>query len=77
MTDMLLRILGGLILLAVLVIAFFAWTLRPLDMDAVSQQWMTEQDRFVTVDGEDWRVRESGPGRRADPRPDPRLQSFA
>ncbi|VXC55440.1 Alpha/beta hydrolase [Oceanicaulis sp. 350] len=61
MTDMLLRILGGLILLAVLVIAFFAWTLRPLDMDAVSQQWMTEQDRFVTVDGEDWRVRESGP----------------
>ena len=58
---MLLRILGGLILLAVLVIAFFAWTLRPLDAGAVQSQWMTEADRFVTIAGEDWRVRETGP----------------
>ena len=58
---MLLRILGGVILLAVLVIAVFAWTLRPLDTNAVQSEWMTQADRFVTVDGEDWRVRESGP----------------
>ena len=58
---MLLRILGGVILLAVLVIAYFAWTLRPLDSGAAQSEWMTDADRFVTVEGEDWRVRESGP----------------
>lgn len=58
---MLLRILGGVILLAVLVIAFIAWTLRPLDAGAVQSEWMTEADRFVTIEGEDWRVRETGP----------------
>lgn len=58
---MLLRILGGVILLAVLVIAYIAWTLRPLDASAAQSEWMTDADRFVTVDGEDWRVRETGP----------------
>ena len=58
---MLLRILGGVILLAVLVIAYIAWTLRPLDADSVRSAWMTEADRFVTVEGEAWRVRETGP----------------
>lgn len=58
---MLLRILGGVILLAVLVIAYIAWTLRPLDAGAVQSEWMTDADRFVSVDGEDWRVRETGP----------------
>jgi pimeloyl-ACP methyl ester carboxylesterase len=61
MKSVLLRILGGVILLAVLIIALFAWMLRPLDADAVAAQWMTSEDRFVTVDGERWRVRESGP----------------
>jgi len=58
---MLLRILGGLLLLVIAVIAFIAWSLRPLDADAVSAAWMTEEDRFVTIGTETWRVRESGP----------------
>ena len=58
---MLLRILGGLILLAVLVIAFFAWPLRPLDAGAVQSQWMTEADRFVPMAGAGCRVRDTRP----------------
>jgi len=58
---MLLRIFGGLLLLIVAAIAFTAWSLQPLNTDAVEVDWMTRDDRFVTVDGERWRVRESGP----------------
>lgn len=58
---MLLRILGALILLIIAVIGFIAWTLRPLDAGAVAERYMTVEDRFVEIDGETWRVRESGP----------------
>ena len=58
---MLLRILGGLLLLAVLLVAFFAWMMQPVDRDAAEAQWMTGEDRMVDAAGQTWRVRESGP----------------
>lgn len=58
---MLLRILGGVLLIIIAIVAFVAWSLRPIDADAARSAWMTSEDRIVTLDGEDWRVRESGP----------------
>lgn len=58
---MLLRILGALILLAVIVIAAFAWLMRPVDVSEAAARWMTPEDRMVEAAGETWRVRESGP----------------
>ncbi|XBQ15912.1 MAG: alpha/beta hydrolase [Oceanicaulis sp.] len=58
---MLLRILGALILIAVALVALFAWMMQPVGADAAASQWMTEEDRMVDAAGETWRVRESGP----------------
>lgn len=58
---MLLRILGALILVAVVVVALFAWLMRPVDTIEAQSRWMTEQDRLVDAAGQSWRVRESGP----------------
>ncbi|MFW5660218.1 MAG: alpha/beta fold hydrolase, partial [Oceanicaulis sp.] len=58
---MLLRILGALILIAVALIAAFAWLTRPVDPSEAQAAWMTPEDRMVEVGGERWRVRESGP----------------
>lgn len=58
---MLLRILGALILVAVVLIAAFAWLMQPVDRAQALSQWMTEEDRMVDAAGQSWRVRESGP----------------
>ncbi|MGJ3230491.1 MAG: alpha/beta fold hydrolase [Oceanicaulis sp.] len=58
---MLLRILGALILIAVVVIALFAWLMQPVDRSEAQARWMTQEDRMVEAAGQSWRVRESGP----------------
>lgn len=58
---MLLRILGALVLLLVLVVAGFAWLMRPMDSSEAEARWMTDEDRMVEAAGARWRVRESGP----------------
>ncbi|MGX6647839.1 alpha/beta fold hydrolase [Maricaulaceae bacterium MS644] len=58
---MLLRILGALLLIAVLVIAAFAWLMQPVDRSQAEAMWMTDEDRMVEAAGQTWRVRESGP----------------
>jgi len=58
---MLLRILGALILIAVMVVAVFAWLMQPTDPSQAEARWMTDEDRMVNAAGETWRVRESGP----------------
>ena len=57
---MLLRILGALILVAVILIAVVAYLMRPQSIDDAAAQWMTGEDRFVEAAGQTWRVRESG-----------------
>ncbi|MEQ8404350.1 MAG: alpha/beta fold hydrolase [Oceanicaulis sp.] len=58
---MLLRILGTLILIAVIAVAVFAWLLQPVDRSQAQARWMSEEDRLVEAAGQTWRVRESGP----------------
>ncbi len=58
---MLKKILGALILLAVIVIAVFAWMLRPADTSEIEARYMTGEDRYVEAAGQRWRVRETGP----------------
>ncbi|MEQ8434570.1 MAG: alpha/beta fold hydrolase [Oceanicaulis sp.] len=58
---MLLRILGALLLIAVLVVAAFAWLMQPVDRSQAEAMWMTDEDRMVEAAGQTWRVRESGP----------------
>ncbi len=58
---MLLRILGALILIIVLLVAVLAYLMQPPSLDDVRRAWMGEDDRLVEIDGESWRVRESGP----------------
>ncbi|MGF1463726.1 MAG: alpha/beta fold hydrolase [Maricaulaceae bacterium] len=57
---MLLRILGVLLLIAVVVIGFVVWSLRDLGADELETRYAA-QDRFIEADGLRWRVRESGP----------------
>ncbi len=59
---MILRILGGALLLLVLIAAFLAWSHRPLSPETLQARYMSDEDRFVEAGGETWRVRESGPG---------------
>lgn len=61
MKRILLSVLGGVILLVVLVVALFAWMLRPADTDAIEAEYFTGADRYVEAAGQNWRVRESGP----------------
>lgn len=58
---MLLRILGALILLAVLAIGLFVWLSQPVSQQAAESAWFGENDRYVTVEGEQWRIRQTGP----------------
>lgn len=58
---MLLRILGALILIAILVVAVFAFLSRSGDPDAPAADLQTGADRFVEAAGATWRVREDGP----------------
>lgn len=58
---MLLRILGALLLLAVLAATVIAFLMRPAGLEEARAQWMSEEDRLVDAAGQTWRVRESGP----------------
>ena len=58
--SILLRVLGVLILLAVALIAAFVWFSRPVSTEQAVAEWMGENDRMVEVNGESWRIRESG-----------------
>ncbi|GGE37554.1 alpha/beta hydrolase [Marinicauda pacifica] len=58
---MLLRILGGLILLVVAAAAVLLWLSRPVETGELRDTYLTGEDRYVTAAGLDWRVRESGP----------------
>lgn len=59
---MLLRILGALILIAILVIAVFAFLNRSGGPDRAEAELQAGADRFVEAAGQTWRVREDGPG---------------
>lgn len=58
---MLTRILGVIILIGVIVVAWLAWTMRPADTGDLRDEYLTGSDRYVSAAGFDWRVRESGP----------------
>lgn len=58
---MILRILGGVLLVLVLIAAFLAWSHRPLSPETLEARYMSDEDRFVDAAGQTWRVRESGP----------------
>lgn len=58
---MLLRILGALILIAILVVAVFAFLSRTGGPDVPAAALQTGADRLVDAGGETWRVREDGP----------------
>lgn len=58
---MLKRVLGALLLVAVIAVAVFAWMSRPVDTGALRDAYLTGEDRYVSAAGFDWRVRESGP----------------
>ena len=55
------RIIGALILLAVIVIAVLAFLGREPDAAEIESAYFTEDDRIVSAAGMDWRVRETGP----------------
>jgi len=61
MTNMLLRILGALVLIAVLVIAVFVFLSRTGAPEQPAAELRTGADRFVEAAGQSWRVREDGP----------------
>ncbi|PWE17920.1 alpha/beta hydrolase [Marinicauda salina] len=56
-----LRILGALLLLAVIVVAVLVWLSRPVDDATLEARYFTDEDRYVEAAGFEWRVRESGP----------------
>lgn len=58
---MLTRILGAVLLIAVIAVAVFVWMSRPVDTGALRDSYLTGEDRYVEAAGFDWRVRESGP----------------
>jgi len=58
---MLKRILGALILLAVVIIAVTAYLMRPAGVDQARERWMSPEDAIVETAGQSWRVRISGP----------------
>ncbi|MCH8490496.1 MAG: alpha/beta fold hydrolase [Oceanicaulis sp.] len=58
---MLLRVLGALILIAVLAIAVFVFLTRSGAPDQPAADLPTGADRFVEAAGQSWRVREDGP----------------
>ncbi len=55
------RILGGLVLIIVVLVAVIAFLSQQPGLDEVRSEWMGPNDRLVNAAGMEWRVRESGP----------------
>ncbi|WP_241095068.1 alpha/beta fold hydrolase [Marinicauda algicola] len=56
-----LRVLGVVILLAVIAIAWIAFLSRPVDTGEIRDEYLLGSDRYVEAAGIAWRVRETGP----------------